>query len=242
MQGQPSSSDSSSSRDRPSEAKPSLPAPSSSPAPAGQVASWFERFKSFLPITLPRGRALVIRIILLLVGYGIFVGILVALYRYFQAYFQEPGLALYAYGGVFVLTMLTSATVVIPAFSALPLAVAVATTFDPTWVALAMALGGTIGETTAYVVGYLGGGKMARTRPPGYVRAERWMRRYGVWAVLLVSAVPVLIYDLIGIAAGVLRLPLWKFWLFTFAGRFPRHMVEIYTGGKILQLISGFFN
>ena len=208
------------------------------------MANRFERFASSLPVPLPKGRALVILAILLLVGYAIFVGILVALYRYFDNYLQGPakGLAPYAYGGVFVVSMLTSATVIIPAFSALPLAIAVAATFDPTWVALAMALGGTIGETTAYMVGYLGGGPVARAQPPGYVRAERWMRRYGAWAVFLVSLFPLMIYDLIGIAAGVLRLPVWKFWLFTFTGRFPRALVEVYTGGKIIQWISSLFN
>ncbi len=208
------------------------------------MANRFDRFTSSLPVSLPKGRALVIRAILLLVAYIIFVGVLVAIFRYFDDYLKEPvkGLAPYAYGVVFLVSMLTSATVIIPAFSVLPLAVAVATTFNPVWVGLAMALGGTIGETTAYAVGYLGGGPIARAQPPGYVRAERWMRRYGAWAVLLVSLVPLMIYDLVGIAAGVLRLPLWKFWLFTFAGRFPRALVEVYTGGKILQLISSIFN
>ena len=242
MRGQPSSSNSNSSPDPLPEAQPPLPPLTSSPAPNAQAASRFERFTSSLPVTLPKGRALVIRAILLLVAYAIFVGVLVTLYRYFQTYFQEPGLAPYAYGGVLVLSMLTSATVIIPAFSVLPLAVAVAATFNPVWVGLAMALGGTIGETTAWTVGYLGGGPVARAQPPGYVRAERWMRRYGVWAVLLVSAFPLMIYDLIGIAAGVLRLPLWKFWLFTFAGRFPRALVEVYAGGQIIQWISSIFN
>jgi len=208
------------------------------------LANRFERFTSSLPVTLPKGRALVIRAILLLAAYGIFAGLLWALFRYFSDYLQEPtkGFALYAYGGVFLLSMLTSAAVIIPAFSVLPLAVAVAATFDPVWVGLAMALGGTIGETTAWTVGYLGGGPVARAQPPGYVRAERWMRRYGVWAVLLVSAFPLMIYDLIGIAAGVLRLPLWKFWLFTFTGRFPRALAEVYGLGKIIQWISSLFN
>ncbi|HJW88104.1 MAG TPA: hypothetical protein VJ565_01330, partial [Dehalococcoidia bacterium] len=71
------------------------------------MANRFERFTSSLPVTLPKGRALVIRAILLLIAYAIFVGVLVTLYRYFQTYFQEPGLAPYAYGGVLVLSMLT---------------------------------------------------------------------------------------------------------------------------------------
>lgn len=210
------------------------------------MANRFERFTSSLPVTLPKGRALVIRAILLLVAYIIFVGVLVAIKVYFDDYLEKSesvkGLAPYAYGVVFFASMLTSATVIIPAFSVLPLAVTVAATFNPVWVGLAMALGGTIGETTAYTVGYLGGGPVARAQPPGYVKAERWMRRYGVWAVLLVSLVPLMIYDLVGIAAGVLRMPLWKFWLFTFAGRFPRALVEVYTGGMIIQGISSLFN
>jgi len=199
---------------------------------------------SSFPVALPRGRALVIRLVLLAIGYAVFVALLVTLYRYFDGYLQAPsnGLAPYAYGVVLVVSMLTSATVIIPAFSVLPLAIAVAATFNPLWVALAMAVGGTMGETTAYLVGYLGGKTVAQAQSQGYLRAERWMRRWGIWAVFLVSAVPLMVYDLIGIAAGALRLPVWKFWVFTFSGRFPRAIVEVYTGGKIFQWISGLFN
>jgi hypothetical protein len=43
---------------------------------------------------------------------------------------------------------------------------AVAAAFDPIWVGLAMALGGTIEESTAYMAGYLGG-PVTRAQPQG---------------------------------------------------------------------------
>ena len=196
---------------------------------------------SSLPI--PRGRALVIRSVIFVLGFLLFSGLVWAFLWYFGTYLERPlhGLAPYAYGAVFLANLLASATVVIPG-TGLSIALGAATKFDPFWVAVAMSLGTTLGEATAYLAGYWGGAAVARHHPPMYHRAEAWMRRYGFWAVFVVALFPLVIFDIVGIVAGVLRLPMWKFLLATYAGRLPRSFVEIYAGGRVIQWIMGLFS
>ncbi len=186
---------------------------------------------------------MVIRFVISLGGFLLFSALLVGLMRYFMAYLGRPvqQFAFFAYGAVFIVSMLTSATVLIPAPTGLPFALAAATTFNPIWVAVAMSLGSTLGNTTSYMAGYLGGAALARHRPPLYQRAEGWMRRYGIWSVFFLALFPLFIFELGAIAAGAARLPLWQFLLATFAGRLPRAFVEIYTGGKLFHILFGLF-
>jgi membrane protein DedA with SNARE-associated domain len=51
-------------------------------------------------------------------------------------------------------------------------------------------------------------------------RAEAWFEKYGEWAVFFSRLVPVL-RTLISVPAGVSRMNLWKFSIYTFAGSFP---------------------
>jgi len=186
---------------------------------------------------------MVVRSVASIVGFLLFSVLLVVLLRSLMAYLGKPAqqFAFYAYGSVFLVSMLTSASILVPVPTGLPFAVAIATSFNPIWVAVAMSLGSTLGDATSYLAGYLGGRTLAQRHPPLFHRAEGWMRRYGIWSVFLLALLPLFVFDLAGIAAGVLRLPLWQFLLATFAGRLPRAFVEVYTGGRLLHIILALF-
>ncbi len=64
----------------------------------------------------------------------------------------------------------------------------------------------------------------------GYQKAELWLRRNGSLAILLFALLPVLVFDLIGLAAGASRYPLWRFVLFCWIGRLIRSLLEAYLG------------
>ena len=76
--------------------------------------------------------------------------------------------------------------------------------------------GAAIGEITGYMAGYSGRGIAQRSKM--YERVEGWMRRWGALTILIMSVVP-FIFDLAGIAAGVLRFSFWKFLLLCWLGR-----------------------
>ncbi|MFQ5925199.1 MAG: YqaA family protein [Dehalococcoidia bacterium] len=142
-------------------------------------------------------------------------------------------IASYGYVGVFLSTFLASTTVIFPApgFVVVVLAAAM---FNPAWVAIAAWLGGSLGEFTSYLVGYGGRIAIGQGYSQRYNRAEDWMRRYGAVTIFIFALMPFLIFDLVGIAAGTLRYPYWKFLLATLAGHLPRTFVLAYLGWWIL--------
>jgi len=122
----------------------------------------------------------------------------------------------YGYLGVFLISLTFNATVLLPAGNILILSVLGAVLPSATVVGLVGGAGAAIGEITSYMAGYSGRGLAERSKM--YNRVEEWMRRWGTLTIFIMSVVP-FIFDLAGIAAGVLRFPLWKFLLLCWLGR-----------------------
>lgn len=122
----------------------------------------------------------------------------------------------WGYLGAFLIGLIGNATVVLP-MPSLVLLFALGATFNPALIGLAGATGGTIGELSGYLLGYSGTAFIRNTRL--YLRAEGWMKKLGSVAIFLFALVPFLHFDLAGIAAGVLRFPVWKFLLACWLGK-----------------------
>ena len=138
----------------------------------------------------------------------------------FYFYQRYPGrfdeLQTYGYLGAFLLSLLFNATVILP-MGAIGVVIALGAVLPlPVVVGLAGGTGAAIGEITGYMAGYSGRGIAQRS--PLYGRVEIWVRRWGGLAIFVFSIVP-FAFDLVGIAAGVLRFPFWKFLLFCWLGR-----------------------
>jgi len=141
-----------------------------------------------------------------------------------------------AYLIVFVATLLSSSTILFPA-PGVAIIMAAAARWDPVIVALVASVGGTLGELTAYYAGYAGNKMIIDKNHKAYRLAALWMKRYGFWAVFLFALIPVLVFDLVGLVAGALRLKLWKFLLACWGGRIPRSFFEAYIGAGVIPLI-----
>ena len=94
------------------------------------------------------------------------------------------------------------------------------------WVAMSMAgvLGNTVGSVIGWGIGYYGGrpliekrGRWLHLGPENLDKAERWFDRWGDWAVCLGRVTPV-VRSFVSIPAGVARMPLGRFTVFTFLG------------------------
>jgi membrane protein DedA with SNARE-associated domain len=97
------------------------------------------------------------------------------------------------------------------------------------WVAMSMAgvLGNTVGSVIGWGIGYYGGrplierrGRWLHLGPENLDKAERWFARWGDWAVCLGRVTPV-IRSFVSIPAGLARMPLGRFTVFTFLGCIP---------------------
>ena len=143
-------------------------------------------------------------------------------------------LGAFGYLGVFLISLITCSTIVVP----VPGWIIVATLgaiLNPVLVGIVSGLGGTIGEMTGYLLGY--GGRLAVERVGVYSRMVQWMKRWGSITIFILALIPNPLFDVAGAAAGVLRFPLWKFLVFGAAGRIPKHIFFAYIGVWGLQLL-----
>lgn len=160
------------------------------------------------------------------------------LLTHFQQYFNiELGnFGWVAYVTVFFANLLSSATILVPA-PGVAFTLAAATVFDPAFVAIAAGTGDAIGEMSAYWVGYAGERIIVDEHLPAYQKAVSWMDKYGIWTVFGIALVPILPYDLVGMAAGALKIAWWKCLLATFCGKVPRAFIVAYLGHQIPLLL-----
>lgn len=135
-------------------------------------------------------------------------------YRHYPGKIDE--LKAYGYLGAFLISLTFNATVILPAGNILILSALGAILPSAVVVGLVGGAGAAIGEITGYIAGYSGRGIVEKSRL--YIRVEGWMRRWGVMTIFIFSLVP-FVFDLAGIAAGVLRFPFWKFLLLCWLGR-----------------------
>ncbi len=127
----------------------------------------------------------------------------------------------YGYLGAFLINLVANATIILPMPGQL-LTFALGASFNPLLVGLASGFGGALGEMTGYIAGVSGRGVLHDNKT--YLTAVRWLRKWGVLVIFLFTVTPLPV-DLVGIAAGALRYPVWKFLLVCFLGK-----AILYTG------------
>jgi membrane protein YqaA with SNARE-associated domain len=143
------------------------------------------------------------------------------------------------YLGVFVGSLVSSATVVLPVPGVLVLFPLVAN-LNPILVALAGSTGGIIGEITGYMAGY--GGQGIANKGKMYERVEGWMKKWGVWTIFVFAFAPFLLFDVAGVVAGALRYPLWKFLLVGWVGKSLKYIGLVYAMAWGWQFLLHFFD
>lgn len=122
----------------------------------------------------------------------------------------------WSYLGAFLTQAINSATIVIPAIGQ-AFIVGAASTMNPWWLGLSGGLGAAVGELVGYAVG-VGGHHSGIKRHRHYKTIQSFSERWGPLAIFLFGATP-LPFDFIGIWAGSVRYPIWRFFFFAAAGK-----------------------
>lgn len=135
-------------------------------------------------------------------------------YRHYPGRIEE--LRTYGYLGAFVISIIFNATLILPAGNMLILTALGATMPSPVVVGLVGGSGAAIGEIIGYIAGRSGRGLVAKSQM--YSRVEGWVRKWGWLTIFIFSIVP-FVFDLVGLVAGALRYPFWKFLFFCWLGR-----------------------
>jgi len=143
--------------------------------------------------------------------------------------------AAYGYPGIFLIMLMANATVILPA-PGVAVIFAMGNVFNPMLVALAAGTGGAIGELSGYLTGFSGQAVVENAQ--AYNRIQPWIQKYGVWAILVLSAIPNPFFDLAGIAAGVAKIPVWKFLLFCWVGQIIKMSMFAFAGAYSIEWLE----
>jgi len=160
----------------------------------------------------------------------------------FKGIFQivEYIVSLMGWPGIAVGMMLESACIPLPSELILPLGgfMAAAGKVSLNCVNFAAALGSICGSLAAYAIGYYGGrpfilkyGKYFFVSDKNFIKAEFFFKKHGGVTVFLGRLLPV-IRTFISLPAGISRMTLGKFILYSFAGMLPWNFILIFLGLK----------
>lgn len=144
-----------------------------------------------------------------------------------------PALEALGYPGVFLLSLLANATIVLPIPGVLVTST-MGAILNPFWVAVAAGAGSALGELSGFLAGYSGRRVAAKTK--WNERLKELVKRYGDVAVLLLSIIPNPAFDVVGIFAGALKMPLWRFLIWCWLGKTIKMMLFAYGGDVIFKI------
>lgn len=177
-------------------------------------------------------RTTILRIVSLVFVVGL-VGILF-IFRH-----QLVGLQRYGYLGIFLISVAASATILVP-IPATVITSAMGAVFNPLGIALASGLGAGLGEMTGYMAGYSGGAVIENI--VYYNKVKKWLEEHEKWAefaILVLAFIPNPLFDMAGVAAGALKMPIWRFLIPCIIGKILKMLMFSYAGwfgaGLLLQ-------
>jgi uncharacterized membrane protein YdjX (TVP38/TMEM64 family) len=154
---------------------------------------------------------------------------------------QVKKLENYGYVGIFLISIAANATIIIP-LPGVAFTTAMGAIFNPIGVAVASGLGAAFGELSGYLAGFSGQGFIERAAL--YHRLTKWMSEHQNLAYLLivvVAFIPNPLFDLAGMAAGALKLPLWKFLIACAIGKILKMLIFAYAGYYSFGFVSDMF-
>jgi membrane protein DedA with SNARE-associated domain len=137
------------------------------------------------------------------------------------------------YPGIFAASLLSNASLILPVPGIL-ITSAMGAVFNPLWVAVAAGSGAAIGELSGYLAGFSGQSVVEKTK--WHAKLEKLMTRYGDLTVFVLAFIPNPLFDVAGIMAGALKLPVYRFLLFCWLGKVLKMLIFAYGGFYISSL------
>lgn len=151
--------------------------------------------------------------------------------------FREDVQKLQAFGypGIFLFSVFANATILIP-LPGVMFTSAMGAVFNPFWVAIAAGAGAAFGELSGYLAGFSGQGIIEKKK--NYDKVLAWMKKYGDITILVLAFIPNPLFDMAGLIAGVLKMPVWKFLAYCIVGKILKMMVFAYVGEGLFSLFN----
>jgi membrane protein YqaA with SNARE-associated domain len=157
-----------------------------------------------------------------------------ALVLYFSGQIKQ--LQAWGYAGVFLISLLSAATVLLPAPGWITV-IAMASVLNPYLVGIVAGLGSGLGEITGYMAGD-GAAKVIVKDEKAYEKYRKLILKYEMPAVFALAFIPNPLFDVAGIAAGSVEMPIPNFLVACIAGRILRYVLLAYLGAFSLGLFA----
>lgn len=151
---------------------------------------------------------------------------------------QIQTLQAYGYPGIFLFSILANATILVP-IPGVIFTSAMGAVFNPLWVSIAAGAGASLGELSGYLAGFSGQAVVENSKK--YERVVHWMEKYGDITILVLAFIPNPLFDLAGMTAGILKMPVWKFLIFCVIGKILKMMMFAYAGDWVMGLVDQLF-
>jgi membrane protein YqaA with SNARE-associated domain len=145
---------------------------------------------------------------------------------------QIPQMQGYAYPAIFLISIVANSTIIIP-LPGIAITALMGAFFNPLWVAVAAGAGASLGELSGYLAGFSGQGVIERTKWGD--RMIGWMKKYGDVTILVLAAIPNPLFDMAGMTAGALKLPVHRFLIWSCAGKIIKMGIFAYGGATLIN-------
>jgi membrane protein YqaA with SNARE-associated domain len=150
------------------------------------------------------------------------------------------GLGRWGYVGAFFISMIASATIVLPA-PGLAIVIAMGRALDPVLLGIVAGVGSAIGELSGYIAGSTGRVLIPEDRKRQIDTLERLTRKYGAVLLLVLAALPFPLFDFAGIVAGMLKMRVWTYISAVAIGKSIKYIILILIGTGSLQILQRWF-
>lgn len=143
--------------------------------------------------------------------------------------------ASFGYLGVFIISLISSATIIIPAPGWIAV-LELGRILDPSLIAISAGVGAAFGELTGYFAGS-GFAGLIKRKNEIFQKHKELIKKHDFLAILILSFIPNPLFDIAGIAAGALHMDLKKFLIACAIGKIGKFLILAYLGVLSLELI-----
>ncbi|MBX3053749.1 MAG: VTT domain-containing protein [Caldilineaceae bacterium] len=134
----------------------------------------------------------------------------------------------WGYLSVFVISLLSSATVLVPA-PGLAVVFAMGAALDPVTLGIIAGIGSGLGELSGYIAGASGRGLILRNKGI-HSRLHWFTTRYTYPALFVLAILPLPVFDLAGVMAGALKMRVSHFLTVVISGKIIKHVLVAMVG------------
>ncbi len=177
-------------------------------------------------------RTTILRILSLLVVIAISIFV-------FSIRHQNRMLIALGYPGIFIISLLSNATVLLPAPGvAVVFTMCTSPLFNPLYIGIVAGIGSAIGELSGYLAGFCG--QAVIEHGSIYDKIDPYMKKFGAATIFVLAAIPNPFFDLAGIAAGALKMPLQTFLISCVSGKIIKMLTFAYAGAYSIHWVFKF--